>query len=191
VLGTGAAVVMYLHDARTRYFHDLDASVEVLSPDLEAALQAAAVSPQPDSGRIADPTRIGVQLPDVAEVAAAGLTGTAWDAVTGKHPTPDSIRIVAKRINHILEGDKSGGGHRHGRGIAGKTEFPAAWSDSTIIGAVLAVARRPDRIGPVDEHKRVLRGVIDGVRMEVVVDDGGNVVTGYPTGGPGVITNPP
>jgi hypothetical protein len=34
---------------------------------------------------------------------------------------------------HILDGDRQGGGHRHGTGQPGKSEFPPDWSDDKII----------------------------------------------------------
>jgi hypothetical protein len=48
------------------------------------------------------------------------------------------------RRAHILDGDKTGGGHRRGTGCQGKTEFCAEWDDDKIVHAVLNVAREPD-----------------------------------------------
>ncbi len=38
-------------------------------------------------------------------------------------PLPDSLRTTPERTKHILDGDSWGGGHRHGTGRPGKTEF--------------------------------------------------------------------
>jgi Bacterial EndoU nuclease len=182
-----------LVDNRAAYHHDLDAVVDRLSPDLEAALRVAAASPQPDSGPIMDRTRIGVQLPDVAEVAAAGLTGTAWDAVPGNHPTPDSVHIVPARIVHILDGDgpNKGGGHRPGTEKPGESEFPPTWSDAKIMAAVLTVARSPQSFDLKEPGVWKFRGMVDDVVIEGYIKADGSIQTGYPLSGPGVIRNPP
>ena len=59
-------------------------------------------------------------------------------------PSLDSLHVPPERAGHILDGDRWGGGHRHGTGRPGKTEFPAGWDDEKIIGHVLDVARAPD-----------------------------------------------
>jgi hypothetical protein len=46
---------------------------------------------------------------------------------------------------HILDGDATGGGHRHGTGKPGETEFPSSWTDDQIIWDVESVATKPDR----------------------------------------------
>ena len=133
-----------------------------------------------------------MQLPDVAEVAAAGVTGTAWDAVPGKHPTPDSVHLKPERIDHILVGEENGGGgHRPGRRKKGKSEFPPSWSDAKIVAAVLTVARNPRDIEPPDpKGMRMFRGTVDQIVIEGYIGANGYVWTGYPLSGPGVIRNP-
>jgi hypothetical protein len=44
-----------------------------------------------------------------------------------------------------LEGDAIGGGHRHGIGSPGKSEFPFDWSDDKIIEEVESVVNDPAR----------------------------------------------
>jgi len=63
---------------------------------------------------------------------ADGRERSGWQAPEdGDHrdvPDPEAMRTVPERARHILEGDgpgTSGGGHRHGSGRPGKTEFPA------------------------------------------------------------------
>jgi hypothetical protein len=58
------------------------------------------------------------------------------------------MRPVPERVEHILDGDKWGGGHRSGVGRPGKTEFPADWNDERINGHIMDVARSPEA-GPV------------------------------------------
>lgn len=53
---------------------------------------------------------------------------SAWDDVPGadhaRRPGPDSLALLPERITHILDGDRWGGGHRHGTGKPGKDRVP-------------------------------------------------------------------
>lgn len=76
---------------------------------------------------------------------------SAWDTpgITDHpdRPRPDSIRLTPDRLAHILDGDPvgDGGGHLHGTGRPGKTEFPPDWDEDRIAAAVLHTARKkPD-----------------------------------------------
>jgi len=72
-----------------------------------------------------------------AHPSAVGYSGdrpTASEHLDRDSPEPsehsdyaaaDSIAIATDRRTHILDGDETGGGHRHGTGKPGKTEFPA------------------------------------------------------------------
>ncbi|MCA1712730.1 MAG: EndoU domain-containing protein [Actinobacteria bacterium] len=96
------------------------------------------------------------------------------------------------RRRHILDGDgpNKGGGHRPGVGKAGKTEFPADWTDDDIIRRVMQTAMRPDRVEP-SFGKFVALARHDGVTVRVVVRADGHVWTAYPLpGGKGVVQNP-
>jgi hypothetical protein len=129
----------------------------------------------------------------------AGKRSSSWDAVDSEHaddrPTPDAIRVTPERVTHILEGEPvgNGGGHRHGTGKPGKTEFPADWGDDKIIDTALSVARKPDE-RPVlqDRNNRWLCiGTRDSVEVSVIVLPGGEVWTAWPEeGSPGVVRNP-
>jgi hypothetical protein len=91
-------------------------------------------------------------------------------------------RIVSpQRRIHILTGDRTGGGHRHGAGKGG-SEFPASWSDQDIIDAIEDVAN--------DTSATTIRGRNGSMRLiasrnsvsiTVVLDGRGQIVTGYPT----------
>src|SRR5579862_9269387 len=65
---------------------------------------------------------------------------SVWDDVPAAdhdgRPRPESLELPAERAAHILDGDRWGGGHRHGTGRPGKTEFPADWDDERIIGQI-------------------------------------------------------
>jgi len=56
---------------------------------------------------------------------------SGWDSVdVVDRPAMEDIRMSSERTTHILDGDETGGGHRHGVGVPGKTEFPASWDDA-------------------------------------------------------------
>jgi hypothetical protein len=90
------------------------------------------------------------------------------------------LRVSADRRNHILGGDRTGGGHRFGAG-RGKSEFPQNWSDQDIIDAIEDLAndhrapRSLTRTGGI-----LLTGERNGVRVTVVIDRAGQIITGYP-----------
>jgi hypothetical protein len=111
----------------------------------------------------------------------------------GKRPPLDAIRITPERTVHVLDGDSTGGGHRHGTGKPGKTEFPAGWNDEKIIDNALDVARKPDN-PPVRQDRNdtwLCSGTRANVEVSVVVARSGEIVTGWPEeGGPGVVRNP-
>lgn len=90
------------------------------------------------------------------------------------------------RRRHILDGDRTGGGHRPGSGASGKSEFPPGWSDDRIIAAIEEVANSPASARTLGRDNRmVVDGIRDGVTIRVVIgSDGHTVVTGYPTNVP-------
>jgi hypothetical protein len=84
-----------------------------------------------------------------------------------------------------------GGPPPHDSGKPGKTVFPEeGWGDEKIIDTVEDVARNPDT--PPRQQSNgswVAAGTRDGVLVEVIVREDGNVVTAYPVDGPGVAVN--
>ena len=94
--------------------------------------------------------------------------------------------VGPERRLHILEGDARGGGHRPGRGIPSKSEFPRGWSDDRIIAAIEDVANDPASARRSEPDGRtVVTGHRQGVDVRVVIDrDGRSIVTGYPTNTP-------
>jgi hypothetical protein len=132
-----------------------------------------------------------------AELASGtARTRSAWDveAVGGhpERPPPDSLHVAPERARHILDGDRWGGGHRHGTGRPGKTEFPSGWDDEKIIGHVLNVARNPDE-PPVFQANRRWRthGQREDVGINVIVQPDGRIWSAWPDAGSlGVVKNP-
>jgi hypothetical protein len=132
-----------------------------------------------------------------AELAASTTwTRAAWDVEADSgHPDPpplDSLHVGPERAKHILDGDRWGGGHRHGTGRPGKTEFPSSWDDDKIIRHVLDVARAPDD-SPVFQANRRWRvhGQREDVGINVIVQPDGRIWSAWPdAGSPGVVKNP-
>src|SRR6266566_2703073 len=128
--------------------------------------------------------------------AEARTDHSGWDAVdAADRPSVEAIRVSPERTVHILDGDgiEGGGGHRHGVGKPGKTEFPASWDDEKIIANVLDVARRPDKPPTRQDWNDtwLCTGTRDNVDVSAVVERSGNILTGWPEeGSPGVVRNP-
>jgi RHS repeat-associated protein len=95
-------------------------------------------------------------------------------------PCPNSTSIVdEKGKKHILEGDETGGGHRAGTGVPGKSEFPPDWSDDKILDAISDVATDPASHQVKNGNRTISKGTRDGVDIETVHDDT-RIITGYP-----------
>jgi hypothetical protein len=109
-------------------------------------------------------------------------------------PKAEDINVTPERTTHILDGEPGGGGgHRHGTGKPGKTEFPASWNDERVIANVLDVARRPDKPPTSQDWNDtwLCTGTRDAVNVWAVVERSGDILTGWPEeGGPGVVRNP-
>lgn len=128
------------------------------------------------------------------EVGDSQADRSGWDAVdAADRPPAEDIGVSPERTTHILDGDESGGGHRHGTGNPGKTEFPASWDDKKIIDTVVDVAHRPD-LPPKHQEwndRWVARGTRDDVEVVVVIERDGGIWTSWPTpDSPGVVKNP-
>ena len=120
---------------------------------------------------------------------------SGWDSVDADdRPKAEDIQVSPERSTHILDGEPGGGGgHRHGVGQPGKTEFPASWDDEKIMGHVLDVVRRPDS-PPVLQHRNnrwICSGTRESVEVTAIVLRSGEIWTAWPEeGGPGVRRNP-
>ncbi|MBE9228795.1 EndoU domain-containing protein [Phormidium sp. LEGE 05292] len=98
-------------------------------------------------------------------------------------------RISPKRITHILNGDATGGGHGPGRGIPGKSEFPARWSDRQVIRYISDMIKDPNsrwikQPGRPPNRWRI-EGTREGVNIRIIVEpQGEGVITAFPTNRP-------
>jgi hypothetical protein len=135
----------------------------------------------------------GETADDVREAADGDRSG--WDSVDAEdRPKAEDIHVTPERTTHILDGEPGGGGgHRHGVGKPGKTEFPASWTDERVIANILDVARRPDKPPTRQDWNNswLCTGTRDAVKVWAVVERSGDILTGWPEeGGPGVVRNP-
>jgi Bacterial EndoU nuclease len=135
----------------------------------------------------------GETADDGGEAVDAERSG--WDSVDAEdQPKAEDIHVTPERTTHILDGEPGGGGgHRHGTGKPGKTEFPASWDDEKIMSHVLDVVRRPDS-PPVLQNRNnrwICAGTRDSVEVTAIVLRSGEIWTAWPEeGGPGVRRNP-
>jgi hypothetical protein len=145
--------------------------------------------------------RGGHERPDTSksDPQPEGPATFGWQAVEvrdhPRRPDLDAIRVTAERGRHILDGDGAGtpgGGHRHGTGRPGKTEFPASWSDREVVAAVEDVARYPEEAHWQSFNGRWrVTGEHEHVRVTAVLLADGRIWTAWPEpGGPGVRQNP-
>ena len=95
------------------------------------------------------------------------------------------------RLAHILDGDERGGGHLHGTGYPGKTEFPADWEPDRISASVLYAAHRPQDVDQQFDGSWLARGSRDQVTIHTVIQPDGRIWTAWPDpDSPGVTRNP-
>ena len=83
-----------------------------------------------------------------------------------------------------------GGAHKGGRGAPGKSEFPRSWDDDDVLDRIADVARRPSGAVALPSGDFRAFGDREQVRIGVVVSPKGEMLTGYPVHGPGVVHNP-
>ena len=179
--------------ALDRTGHDPDGIRAGRTDQLGSAAEAAAQRDEP--GGATGPAEVRTRAEYYAACTEGGRQErSGWDAVdAGSRPALDALRVTAERRAHILDGDAYGGGHRHGTGKPGKTEFPASWHDEKIVDTLLDVARQPDRVPGHQERNGnwLTRGTREDVEVVAIVTGDGQVWSGWPLpGGPGVVKNP-
>jgi hypothetical protein len=99
------------------------------------------------------------------------------------------LTVSAARRKHILDGDMTGGGHGPGRGISGKSEFPATLTDDDIIKGIETILNDPTAYpgGRIPKSGPPLRitGMIQGVATVVIADpQNDGVKTAWPDAAP-------
>ena len=92
----------------------------------------------------------------------------------------------AQRTQHILYGDKTGGGHMY-PAQSGKSEFPASWSGNKIMNELSEIVTNPlNKWEPTRSFKGVQRYKIEaqssGINIRVITD-GKDIISGFPIGG--------
>lgn len=106
-------------------------------------------------------------------------------SVTSPIHEKDNNQIILSdyAIEHILYGNKSGGGHLSGVGKPCKSEFPKDWDDKEIIEVVEKIAANDNL--PWDRQDNgyyVTEKMEDGIRVRVVIGrEKQKVITAYPT----------
>lgn len=122
----------------------------------------------------------GDELTKVVRQAADGGAARAGEAAKKGNQYVDLAST--QRRKHILDGDATGGGHRPGTGKPGKSEFPQNWSDDKIMHEISDVATDPTSVvRPTRGGRTISEGTRDGVRIRVIQDRNGDIVSGYPT----------
>lgn len=110
-----------------------------------------------------------------------------------QHPKPDAqrqinsesveVKLSEERIEHILYGDQTGGGHKHGVNKPCKSEFPASWSDQKIIETVNTIAANDNTNWKQQENGYMVSDTkIENFKIRVVLDpEEPEIITAYPT----------
>ena len=150
-----------------------------------------------------DTPEVKVDTPEVkADTPEGGVKSDKGEAKVndGVAKKPDKfVDLTNDKVrNHILEGDETDGGHRHGTGKSGKSEFPADWSDEKILHEVSDIATDPNatweqqtgKLGAQytkagDPVRWKVTATHDGIDITVIVEPHGRgIVTGFPTNTP-------
>lgn len=132
----------------------------------------------------------GFQAALLALALLAIVAGIAGTLPRTPAPHPESVaaspRLSAARERHILYGDSTGGGHLHGAGKPCKSEFPASWDASQIIGKVKTLAANDNIPWRREENGyHTAEQTVDGVRVRIVLDrEGDDIITAYPVNVP-------
>jgi RHS repeat-associated protein len=141
----------------------------------------------PDTGRFVSQNPIGLQGGNNLYQYAANPSG--WIDPLGLQAKSSCqctfVNLASpKRTNHILHGDKTGGGHLY-PGKPGKTPFPNNWTADKIMHEISDIATDPKVAAiPVRGGRTKSNAVRDGVDIEVILEapkKGGEIVTGYAT----------
>lgn len=124
----------------------------------------------------------------VAVIVAAviiGIGGWKFPQISKSIDLHGGPGVSQEAREHILHGDKTGGGHLYGTGIACKTEFPKDWNEAAVIGNIKKIAANDNL--PWKKEKNgyyTATDKVDGVKVRVVLDkERDDIVTAYPVSG--------
>ena len=92
------------------------------------------------------------------------------------------INLSDKAKQHILYGDKTGGGHKFGVNKPCKSEFPKEWNDKKIITSIKRVAANDNTHWRKEDNGYFVSEMMeDGIKIRVVVGrKKQNIITAYP-----------
>jgi hypothetical protein len=173
--------------------------------------QSSAVAFQVAARACADAARNLRRCGTLARAYAAAKCGSGYHALAGAivlsgftspggypvGPDGSGYRAEPTDRKHVLDGDDRDGGHRAHTGKPGKSEFPARWTDDTVMDRIADVARAPETVvlqpaepGSKHDPRWVAIGTRDDVTIFVVLRLDGSLVTAFPRSGRGVIVNP-
>lgn len=106
----------------------------------------------------------------------------------------DIEQLTDADIHHVLDGDFPGhGGHRHGTGRIGQTEFPAGWDEAVVRTTVERALWSPAETRTVQRTTSgvSIRVLIEGLVLCLPLTDFETtwlLMTAYPLSGHGVFT---
>ncbi len=105
--------------------------------------------------------------------------------VSGQRKAANDNNVVITNYakQHILHGNKSGGGHKYGTGKPCKSEFPKSWNDEKILYEVKKIAANDNTNWNQEQNGYyVTEKSVEGINVRVVIGSNKtNIVTAYPT----------
>jgi filamentous hemagglutinin len=129
---------------------------------------------------------IGNMAAGVHGLSAALMMKGGGDSNQSEPSTPVNLSDPS-RSTHILQGDRTGGGHLY-PGNPGKSAFPQNWSAEKIMHEISDVATDPaSTVIPGRGGRIIVTGTRGGIDITVVIESkakGGGIVTGFPTNVP-------
>lgn len=121
------------------------------------------------------------------------FSGGPPEVILDKYPYGKIKPPSEAALDHICDGHptkKESGGHLHGTGRPGKTEFPDGWGRLEISEALTAVANLAENPRHRKNGEWYAQGTFQNVTVNAVVQPDGSITAGWPVRGPGVICNP-
>lgn len=130
---------------------------------------------------------VGQQTGDLNKVFDELITESSkesFNSATHQKPSNDNKIIISDYAKkHILYGNKSGGGHKHGTGKPCKSEFPKNWNDKKIISTIQTLAANDNNQWKKEGNGyHTIEKTVEGIDIRVVIGKKKkNIITAYPT----------